>query len=549
MTSTRLPIVVVLGATGAGKSKLALEIAQKFGGEIISADAMQMYRGLDIVTNKVTQAERNLVKHHMIDFLDPLLKSTVVDFRNQALPLIDEMRTIGKMPVICGGTNYYIESLLWDVLVETKGDTSTMEPITKKIKKDDVNEETELDSKELYEKLKQIDPDRANELHPNERRKIIRSLQVFEQEGKKHSLLLEEQRQSGGLLGGGLRYPKDQLLIFWVQCEQPILEQRCDKRVDQMIAQGLLGEMQLFHEDFNKKRLASDDSSTPDYTVGIFQSIGFKEFHDYLLLGVQEQGCPLGQKLFKEGKDQMMLATRQYARRQVKWIRQRFLRNGIDRQCPPVYGVNSDQPSEWEESVRHPAFEIVEAYMNGVGVLGHQPLPCTASAHSFEATRQTFNCQHCNVTLKGKIQYEAHINSRRHKKTVASQKKKARRTEPSSTPASIIVLRLGLLKRPCSPQSVDGENEDNGHEKASRLQLLAILRDVTGLSLQNIKTALLQEPLSNENAIELHFPVRAPSDPSLSDNHDAYIKYVKERFSNVQHHVKVLAVDIKEHFQ
>ena len=71
---------------------------------------------------------------------------------------------------------------------------------------------------------------------------------VFEQEGKKHSLLLEEQRQSGGLLGGGLRYPEDQLLIFWVQCEQPILEQRCDKRVDQMIAQGLLGEMQLFHE-------------------------------------------------------------------------------------------------------------------------------------------------------------------------------------------------------------------------------------------------------------------------------------------------------------
>ena len=93
-------------------------------------------------------------------------------------------------------------------------------------------------------------------------------------------------------------------------------------------------------QDFNKKRLASDDSSTPDYTVGIFQSIGFKEFHDYLLLGVQEQEGHSGQKLFKEGKDQMMLATRRYARRQVKWIRQRFLRNGIDRQCPPVYGVS-----------------------------------------------------------------------------------------------------------------------------------------------------------------------------------------------------------------
>ena len=78
-----VPIVVVLGATGAGKSRLALEVAQKFGGEIISADAMQMYKGLDIVTNKVTSEEQKLVKHHMIDFLDPLLKSSVVDFRNQ----------------------------------------------------------------------------------------------------------------------------------------------------------------------------------------------------------------------------------------------------------------------------------------------------------------------------------------------------------------------------------------------------------------------------------------------------------------------------------
>ena len=83
-----VPIVVVLGATGAGKSKLALEVAQKFGGEIISADAMQMYKGLDIVTNKVTSDEQKLVKHHMIDFLDPLLKSSVVDFRNQVLILL-----------------------------------------------------------------------------------------------------------------------------------------------------------------------------------------------------------------------------------------------------------------------------------------------------------------------------------------------------------------------------------------------------------------------------------------------------------------------------
>ena len=83
MAARRVPIIVVLGATGAGKSKLALELAQKFNGEVISADAMQMYKGLDIVTNKVTPEERILVKHHMIDFMDPMLKSTVIDFRNQ----------------------------------------------------------------------------------------------------------------------------------------------------------------------------------------------------------------------------------------------------------------------------------------------------------------------------------------------------------------------------------------------------------------------------------------------------------------------------------
>ena len=89
LRSVTTPVVVVLGATGAGKSKLALEVAQKFGGEIISADAMQMYKGLNIVTNKVTEKERRLVKHHMIDFLDPLSKSTIVDFRNMVRNLSD----------------------------------------------------------------------------------------------------------------------------------------------------------------------------------------------------------------------------------------------------------------------------------------------------------------------------------------------------------------------------------------------------------------------------------------------------------------------------
>lgn len=342
-----VPIVVVLGATGAGKSKLALEVAQKFGGEIISADAMQMYKGLDIVTNKVTSEEQKLVKHHMIDFLDPLLKSSVVDFRNQALPIVQNLQNRNVMPVICGGTNYYIESLLWNVLVNAQGSGSdakpTLEPVNKKVK---VEEDDNLTNEELHAKLKSIDPERAKDLHPNERRKISRSLQVFREEGKLHSEIIKDQKKDGkgGPLGGGLRFPMDQLAIFWVQCEQKVLEDRCDKRVDKMISAGLVPEMQDFHRNVNEQRGGNDD-----YTVGIFQSIGFKEFHEYLMLSPEEQKDPKGQKLFQAGKEQMMLATRQYARRQKKWIRQRFLRG--DRECPPVYGLDSTQPALWDSQV------------------------------------------------------------------------------------------------------------------------------------------------------------------------------------------------------
>jgi len=114
----RVPIVVILGATGAGKSKLALELAARFGGEIVNADAMQMYKGLNIVTNKVTAEEQARVPHHAINILEPAASNTVVDFRNRALPIVERLLREGRIPFICGGTNYYIESLLWKLLVD-----------------------------------------------------------------------------------------------------------------------------------------------------------------------------------------------------------------------------------------------------------------------------------------------------------------------------------------------------------------------------------------------------------------------------------------------
>ena len=135
---------------------------------------------------------------------------------------------------------------------------------------------------ELYEQLRKVDPERANMLHLNERRKVIRSLEVYRNHKRKHSEILEEQKseQGGGILGGPLRFSKNELIVLWVQCDKSILDQRCDNRVDKMIEMGMINELQQFHESFNEQRASLKDK--PDYTHGIFQSIGFKEFHDFL---------------------------------------------------------------------------------------------------------------------------------------------------------------------------------------------------------------------------------------------------------------------------
>lgn len=176
---------------------------------------------------------------------------------------------------------------------------------------------------------------------------------VFHRTGKSHSEYLMEQKSKPGssFLGGPLRFKN--CLVLWVQCDQTVLETRCDKRVDKMIDRGMIQELEAFHKDYNAKR------DTPaDYTVGIFQSIGFKEFHNYLILSDEEKHSEPAQVLFKQGVDQLKLVTRQYSRRQLKWIRSRFL--NPNRVCPDVYAVDSTQPELWDQKCLEPAKKIVQ---------------------------------------------------------------------------------------------------------------------------------------------------------------------------------------------
>ncbi|CAC5356356.1 miaA [Mytilus coruscus] len=460
--SMRLPLVVILGATGSGKSKLALEIGRLFNGEIISADSMQIYKGLDIITNKVTKEELKQCPHHMIDYLDPLKENhTVVDFRDMAVPIIDKIFKSNKIPIIVGGTNYYIEALMWKFLID-KQDIEKASAKLPKLSTVDVTSETAIQCREsekpeekkqiieqdecnrnsdveivdsnsfrqsyeeedtlvLHQRLMEIDEKQGRRIHPRNKRKIIRALEVYQNHGVEMSKILESQKSETGeeSLRGQLRY--DNTCIFWIQADKQVLDSRTDKRVDEMIDKGLLTELQDFHKQYNSYRIK--DNNEVDYTHGIFQSIGFKEFHDYLLLPDDEKDTEKGKQLLQKGIEEMKLVTRRYARTQVRWVKNRFLR--YRGSClPPVYGLDSTDVSLWEDHVNKPAIDILNTVLKGEKP-DYEPIPAEQSYNV-----PLYNiCDVCDMVFTMNQEWEAHLKGKKHNGMLRAKRKREEREE------------------------------------------------------------------------------------------------------------------------
>ncbi|XP_026733262.1 tRNA dimethylallyltransferase [Trichoplusia ni] len=462
--SSKVPMVIILGATGTGKTKLSVELAQKFGTEIISADSMQIYKGLDVVTAKASAKEREMAPHHLLDILEPHQMFTVVDFRNRALKLIDNLVEQKKIPIIVGGTNYYIESIVYKILVEDMNDDEALlwdksgrkrdlddkEAIsnakTTKLDKDsevgvpstsdedktkvdspiennetnleisidklkeDVYNEAKFTNEEIHAKLKAVDPKMAERLHPNNRRKVLRSIEVLLKTGRRHSEILAEQKLSEGQL----RRP-GATIIFWLKCEQTIHDERLNSRVDAMLEDGLIQELLDFHAKHNKQRI--QDGKPPDYTKGVFQTLGFKEFHDYLMLPIEERNSDKGKNMLQQSIENMKMGTRRYARRQNKMIRGRFLEHPT-REIPPIYELDTTDVLKWDEEVKNKAIHIIESYLNDTQS-EFEPLHSNIDDSKREMDRNSHNyCDVCNRIFIGDNVYAIHLNSFRHKKVL-----------------------------------------------------------------------------------------------------------------------------------
>lgn len=282
-TIKKRPLLIITGPTAVGKTSLSIQAAKIFDGEIISADSMQVYRGMDIGSAKVTKEEMEGIPHHLIDILDPWEEFDVAAFQKMAKQVIEDIYSRGKLPVIAGGTGFYIQALLYDInFQETEDDGS--------IRKELENLEREKGAEYLYQMLESIDPESAETIHANNVKRVIRAIEYYRQTGKKISQHNQEERQKTS--------PYD-FLYYVVNMDREKLYGRIEARVDQMMAHGLVEEVRKLKEMGCTRDMVS------------MQGLGYKEILDYLN-GV----CTLEEAVYVIKRD-----TRHFAKRQLTWFR------------------------------------------------------------------------------------------------------------------------------------------------------------------------------------------------------------------------------------
>ncbi|KAK4702741.1 tRNA dimethylallyltransferase, partial [Phenoliferia sp. Uapishka_3] len=425
-------LVCVVGTTGVGKSQLAIDLALAIkSGEIINSDSMQVYNGLDIITNKATKEEMKGVPHHLMGFLEPGQEYKVGDFQRDALEKISELHGKYTLPIVVGGTTYYVQHLIFpnqlvsdataEPLRPTTPDTSpppsslsflspksasaishfppsllsritTLPPELLSLFFLHPNlpstsspssfppsfpsqllppslQKPEAFAAGLYNTLLHVDPFSASRWHWRDIRKVRRALDIT-WEGRLWQDVLDAQMVRKD---EGARF---RTLVFWLYAEPEVLNERLDKRVDKMLELGLLEEI----EGLWSSAAAENSETSLDYSRGVYQAIGFKEFEPFLSARTQRQAppppssssatsdaksAPASDPFFKDGLERMKVSTRQYAKKQIKWVKQNLIpaaRASADEDVF-VYLLDATNLVTWDENVRAPALRILASFL------------------------------------------------------------------------------------------------------------------------------------------------------------------------------------------
>ena len=275
-------VIVICGPTASGKTALSIELAKKINGEIVSADSMQIYKDMDIGTAKPTKEEMEGIQHYLLDFVSPEERYSVAQFKQDAKKAIKEIINKGKTPIVVGGTGLYVDSLIYEI---EYNDIKLDEEYRKKLEK--MAEEQGLE--ELYKKALEIDQEAMKKISPNDKKRIMRVLEIYHSTGKTKTEQEKESRKNP------VEYDYRVYAINW---DREILYQRINKRVDIMIEQGLIEEVKEILNKYDKFPTA-------------MQGLGYKEVVDYL------NGIYTKEEMIEKIK----LETRRYAKRQLTWFR------------------------------------------------------------------------------------------------------------------------------------------------------------------------------------------------------------------------------------
>lgn len=276
-------LVILTGPTAVGKTKLSIELAKRIGGEIISADSAQVYKHMDIGSAKITSEEMEGITHYLIDELEPKEEFNVVVFQQKTKQYMEEIYNKGKIPILVGGTGFYIQAVLYDINFSVDDDNHQIRASLEKLGQ-------EMGPLYLHEELRKVDPASADAIHANNMKRVIRALEYYQLTGQKISEHNEEQRLNSS--------PYD-FSYFVLNDHRNLLYERIDQRVDEMVVNGLIEEVKTL------KAMGYDRSYVS------MQALGYKEIFRYL-----EGEISLEEAIYIIKRD-----TRHFAKRQITWFK------------------------------------------------------------------------------------------------------------------------------------------------------------------------------------------------------------------------------------
>ncbi|KAJ8481422.1 hypothetical protein ONZ51_g5998 [Trametes cubensis] len=402
----------VLEAPGSPLAKGGHHVHPYNGARIINADSMQVYVGMDVITNKVPYGERCGVEHLLMDYKKPGEQLTGPEWIADAIKVIDETHARNQVPIVVGGTSYWIQHLIFPERMaslekagQDSADSDDQRPPSESLRNalaalppemlnlfDNLPEQAPIADEDpamchkLHDLLMSLDQLVAQRWHWRDSRKVLTSLRTIQENRRLASEVIAEQSQT-------IPTPRYRTLCFWLYAKPDILKPRLDERVNQMIEQGLLNEIRTLRAIASEGTATSTNgilSPTPnaekrmDYTLGIYQAIGYKEFHDYLSSPSPSDAA------FREAVEQMKLGTRRYAKRQVTWIRNKLLpavnaanaASQAETGSPvvPTYLLDATELGDaWKNNVHGVAERITHEFLEGKALPDPKTLSPTAA--------------------------------------------------------------------------------------------------------------------------------------------------------------------------